>query len=385
MSEPATLDAPRTGLTSAEVDERRAAGLVNDVSERTSRTYGEIVRSHVFTRFNAIIAVLAGIVLAVGDPIDALFALVAVFNTVIGIVQESRAKRTLDSLRVLIAPTVTVVRDGRSVEVDASEVVVDDLIELRAGDQIPVDGAVVDTVALEVDESALTGEADPVPKREGDEVRSGSAVVAGAGSIVATHVGADSWVRRLEDEAKEFTLTTSELRAGVDQILRFVTWILPPISALLLWSQMRSGDDVGEALVSTVAGVVGLVPQGLVLLTSMALAVGIMRLARNNVVVQELYALEGLARVDVLCVDKTGTLTTGHFTLDALTAVDDDLDGLRTGACRDGRRRGVADRVDAGDRGTRRTRHPDGRPNTTSPSRRPASGAGRRSPDTAPG
>jgi cation-transporting ATPase E len=325
------LDAPRAGLTTAEVAERRAAGLVNDVSERTSRTYGEIVRGHLFTRFNAIIAVLAGIVLTVGDPIDALFGLVAIFNTIIGIVQESRAKQTLDSLRVLIAPTVTVVRDGWSIEIDASDVVVDDLVGLRAGDQIPVDGTVVDTTALEVDESALTGEADPVPKREGDEVRSGSAVIAGAGSIVATHVGADSWVHRLEDEAKEFVLTTSELRAGVDKILRFVTWILPPISALLLWSQLRSGDDVDEALVSAVAGVVGLVPQGLVLLTSMALAVGIIRLARNNVVVQELYALEGLARINVLCVDKTGTLTTGKFTLDDMRSLDGDLAALREG------------------------------------------------------
>ncbi len=168
-----------------------------------------------------------------------------------------------------------------------------------------------------------------MPKRRGDEVRSGSAVIAGTGRIVATRVGADSWVRRLEEQAKEFVLTRSELRVGVDQILRFVTWILPPISALLLWSQLRSGDNVGEALVSAVAGVVGMVPQGLVLLTSMALAVGIMRLARNNVVVQELYALEGLARIDVLCVDKTGTLTTGHFTMEQLTAIDGDDEGLR--------------------------------------------------------
>ncbi|MGI9646074.1 MAG: HAD-IC family P-type ATPase [Ilumatobacteraceae bacterium] len=333
MSERVAIDETYAGLTSAEVAERRAAGLVNEVDERSSRSYGEIVRSHIFTRFNAIIAVLGGVIFAVGDPIDALFVIVAVLNTVIGIVQESRAKRTLDSLRVLIAPTITVVRDGADVEIDASEIVADDLVRLSAGDQVPVDGVVIDVQALEVDESALTGEADPIPKHVEHEVRSGSAVVAGAASIVATGVGADAWVRGLEAQAKEFVLTKSELRSGVDQILRIVTWIIVPVSALLLWSQLRSGDDVSQALVSSVAGVVGLVPQGLVLLTSMALAVGIMRLARNNVVVQELYALEGLARIDVLCVDKTGTLTTGQFTVDEVTIVGggDGDESLRAG------------------------------------------------------
>jgi cation-transporting ATPase E len=317
MSAPgtSTLD----GLTSAQVAERVAAGHVNTVPERTSRSYGEIVRSNVFTRFNAIIAALAGVVLAVGEPFDALFAGVMVLNTVIGIVQEARAKQTLDGLRVLVAPTFRVRRDGDVTDVGAGDLVLDDIVLLAAGDQVPVDAVVLAEEGLEVDESALTGEADPVAKDVDDEVRSGSAVVAGSAEVRATRVGDDAWVHRLVAEAKEFVLTRSELRLGVDRILQVVSWIIAPLAALLVWSQLRaSDDDVAEALVSAVAGVVALVPQGLVLLVSMAMAVAILRLARNHVVVQELYAVEGLARVDVICLDKTGTLTTGRLALEEI-------------------------------------------------------------------
>ncbi len=319
------------GLTSSEVAQRRAAGRVNAVPDRTSRTYGSIVRSNVLTRFNAIITVLAGIILVVGHPIDALFALVMVLNTGIGIVQEVRAKRTLDQLKVLIAPTIMVRRDGIEQPVTPPELVIDDLIELRQGDQVPVDAVVVESRALEVDESALTGEADPVSKRVDDEVQSGSAVIAGSALVVATRVGSDAWIHQLVEQAKEFVLTTSEIRSGVDRLLRVVSWLIGPLAALLLWSQLRSNDGVGEALVAAVAGVVGLVPQGLVLLVSMAMAVAIIRLSKNHVVVQELHAVEGLARIDVLCVDKTGTLTTGRFVLDEIISLGADLDVVRAG------------------------------------------------------
>ncbi len=310
------------GLTTAEVEEQRSLGRVNVQPDRASRSYLGIVRSNVFTRFNAIITILATVVLVVGHPIDAIFAFVMVANTVIGVVQEVRAKRTLDRLRVLIAPTITVVRDGRSRSINPNELVLGDVVELVVGDQVPVDGVVLSATGFDVDESALTGESDAVSKRVGDEVRSGSVVVGGGAVVRATAVGSDTWIHELVVQAKEFVLAESELRHGVDRILRMVGWIIAPLAALLLWSQMRADDDLDDALVGAVAGVVGLVPQGLVLLVSMALAVGVIRLAQNHVIMQELHAVEGLARVDVLCLDKTGTLTTGAMTLDRVEMLD---------------------------------------------------------------
>jgi cation-transporting ATPase E len=310
------------GLTSAEVAERHAAGQANVQPQRSSRTYGGIVAANVLTRFNAIITLLAAVILAVGDPIDAIFAVVMVFNTAIGIVQEVRAKRTLDRLQILITPTITAIRDGAPTTVAPGDLVRGDVIRLGAGDQVPVDGTVLESSGLEADESALTGESDAIPKAAGDEVRSGSVVVSGNAVVHADAVGADTWIHQLLTQAKQFGLATSELRRGVDTILAWVSWAIVPIAALLLWSQLRDGDDVGEGLVSAVAGVVGLVPQGLVLLVSMALAVAVLRLARDQVVIQELHAVEGLARIDVLCVDKTGTLTTGVMTLDRIEPFD---------------------------------------------------------------
>jgi cation-transporting P-type ATPase E len=311
-------DTTTSGLSSSDVASRVASGKTNRVDERTSRTYGEIIRRNALTRFNAIITILAVVVVVVGSPIDALFAGIMLVNIAIGIIQETRAKRTLDKLRILIAPTVTVRRDGHDAQVPEAELVLDDVVVLASGDQVPVDATVAESDGLEVDESALSGEADPVSKQVGDEVLSGSAVVAGSASVRAVRVGTDAWIHTLVTQAKEFALTRSELRTGVDQILRVVGWILVPVGALLLWSQLRASSGVADALVSAVAGVVGLVPQGLVLMVSVAMAVAVSRLARNHVVVQELYAVEGLARIDILCVDKTGTLTTGKFVLDSL-------------------------------------------------------------------
>ncbi len=312
------------GLSSHDVEQRRADGSVNVVPDRTSRTYADIIRGNLFTRFNAIIAVLGGVIAVVGDPVDGLFILVMLVNLFIGIAQETRAKRTLDRLTVLIAPTIVAVRDGREAEVRPSSLVIDDVIRLRPGDQVPVDAVVISADGLEVDESALTGESDPVPKTDGQEVLSGSAVLAGSACVRAIRVGTDAWIHRLVSQAKEYVLTTSELRSGVDRILRMVTWLIAPLSVLLLWSQLRADDSASDALVSAVAGVVGLVPQGLVLLVSMAMAVAIVRLARDHVVVQELHAVEGLARIDTLCVDKTGTLTTGHFELEEVIVCSPD-------------------------------------------------------------
>jgi cation-transporting ATPase E len=298
------------GLSTAEVAERVATGRVNDVPARASRSVGEIIRANLFTRINAIIGVLLIMILAVGPVQDALFGGVIIANTLIGVIQELRAKRTLDRLAIVGAARPVVRRDGYAVEVDASEIVLDDLIELGQGDKIVVDGVVTEADQLEVDESLLTGEADPVVKQPGDQLLSGSFVVAGGGAFTATKVGREAYAARLAEEASRFTLVNSQLRNGIDAILRFVTWLIIPAGAALVVSQiMVSRDDVPEAVRRMVAGLVPMVPEGLVLLTSVAFAVGVVRLGQRRTLVQELPAIEGLARVDVVCLDKTGTLT----------------------------------------------------------------------------
>lgn len=299
------------GLTSAEVRTRVSDGKVNFVDSRVSRSVSSILRENLFTRFNAIMSVMLVIVLVFGHPIDALFGFVMVANAIIGIVQELRAKRTLDKLSVLVEPNVTVVRDGVDEEIPTDQIVLDDVIRLVTGDQVPADGTVLIAGSVQVDESLLTGEADPVHKEPGDPIMSGSFIVAGSTTVEITAVGEDSYAQHLASEAREFTLAKSELMVGIDQILRIVTWLLVPIGGLLLWSQLKADGSLSEAMVSTVAGIVGMVPQGLVLLVSMAMAVAVIRLGKRRALVQELPAVETLARVDIVCVDKTGTLTTG--------------------------------------------------------------------------
>ena len=303
------------GLSSAEVQERIDRGEVNDVPHGTSRTVAEIVRANIFTRFNMLLGVLVVVVLFVAPIQDALFGFVLVANASIGIVQELRAKQALDRLALLTAPRARVVRQGAVGELAVDLVVLDDVLELQPGDQIVVDGVVLASTGLEIDESLLTGESDPVAKDPGDGVLSGSFVAAGAGRYRATKVGKEAYAVRLAEEARKFTLVRSELRAGVDWILGLVGWLLVPTEILLIWSQLEANESLKEAIRSAVAGTVGMVPQGLVLLTSVAFAVGVVRLGRQNVLVQELPAVEGLARVDVICFDKTGTLTEGKLTV----------------------------------------------------------------------
>jgi cation-transporting ATPase E len=301
------------GLSAAEVAEREARGQINLVPRTHTRTVAQIVRSNVFTRFNALLGAMLAIIVVVGPFQDALFGFVLIVNAGVGIVQELRAKRTLDRLTVLSAPKAHVVRDGRVVEVPVDRVVLDDVLDLSSGRQVVVDGAVLVSDRLELDESLLSGEADPVSKRPGDEALSGSFVAAGSGRMVATAVGADAYATKLAQEARRFTLTRSELRDGVDQILRWVTFAIVPTAALLFFSQLRHHGSWRLAVSGAVAGTVAMVPEGLVLLMSIAFAVAVTRLAKRNVLVQELPAVEGLARVDVLCIDKTGTLTAGKL------------------------------------------------------------------------
>jgi cation-transporting ATPase E len=310
------------GLTAAEVAERVARGLVNDVPSAPTRTIGQIVRSNLITRFNLLLGSLLAVILVVGPLQDALFGLVIVANTVVGIVQEVRAKRTLDRLEVVNAPRARVVREGQLSELAVGQVVLDDVLEAAAGDQVVVDGEVLEAAGLEVDESLLTGESEPVGRRPGDPLLSGSFVAAGSGRYRATKVGREAYAVRLTEEARRFTLARSELRAGVDQILKYVTWALVPTAALLFISQLRLEHGVRAGLRGAVAGTVAMVPEGLVLLTSVAFAVGVVRLGRRQVLVRELPAVETLARVDVICFDKTGTITAGDLAVQDLVATD---------------------------------------------------------------
>ncbi|MFI0784840.1 HAD-IC family P-type ATPase [Streptomyces lydicus] len=307
------------GLTSAEVAERVARGEVNDVPVRSSRSTVDIVRANVFTRFNAIIGVLFAIILVIGPIQDGLFGFVIVANTGIGIVQELRAKKTLDKLAVIGEAKPAVRRDGVVRPVPTSGVVLDDVIEFGPGDKVVVDGEVLESDGLEIDESLLTGEADPVVKKPGDPVMSGSFVVAGGGAFTATKVGREAYAAQLAEEASRFTLVHSELRTGISRILKYVTWMMVPTAIGLILSHLLTLGLPGDAAVRRmVAGIVPMIPEGLVLLTSVAFAVGVVRLGRKQCLVQELPAIEGLARVDVVCLDKTGTLTEGGMDVSAL-------------------------------------------------------------------
>ncbi len=297
------------GLTSTEVAERVARGEFNDAPDAHSRSFASIVRSNVFTYFNGLIGSLWIVMLIVAPIQDALFGFVIVINTLIGIVQEYRASRTLAKLSVISEAKILVRRDGRDVEVRPREVVLDDIVLVRPGDQLVVDGEVLASDGLEIDESLLTGEADPVDKAPGDQAMSGSFVVAGSGAYRATKVGKDSFAAGLTAQARKFALTRSELRDAINTFIRIASVLLIPVGGLLLWSQLRADQTLPDAIRGTIAGVVTMVPEGLVLLTSIAMAVSVIRLAQKKVLVQELPAVEVLARVDTVCADKTGTLT----------------------------------------------------------------------------
>jgi cation-transporting ATPase E len=321
---PRRLRTPTDGLGTAAVAERVAAGQTNATSVRTSRSVLEIVRANVFTFFNGLLAALWVVVLLTGRWQNATFGGVVVANAAIGIVQELRAKRTLDRLAVLNAPRARVVRDGTERELPVAEVVLDDLLVLSAGDQVPADGVVLSSSGLAVDESLLTGEADAVAKDADDEVWSGSIVVAGTARVQAVAVGYSSYATRLATEARRFTITFSELVASTNRLLRWIAVVLVVVGPAVLWSQFRTDENAGwrEAVTGTVAALVGMIPEGLVLLTTLAFMVATVTLARRQVLVQELPAVEGLARVDVVCLDKTGTLTYGDVRYDRLVPLD---------------------------------------------------------------
>ena len=314
----------QVGLSSEQVAARMADGRANVHGTTSGRSVAQILRANVATRFNAILGVLFVVILIVGPIKDGIFVVVLVVNTVAGVFQELRSKRTLDRLAVLTAPTAHAVREGRTVELAVEAVVVDDMLELRPGDQVVADGSVEIDGGLEVDESLLTGESLAVEKHPGDPVLSGSVIVAGSGVMRVALVGGDAFAQRLQGDARRFSLVHSELQQGINRILRLVTWVMVPVGLLLIVSQMtRADQSLDEALRGSVAGVGAMVPEGLVLLTTAAFTLAAVRLARRRVLVQELAAIEGLARVDVVCLDKTGTLTDPGIDLLDVIGLDD--------------------------------------------------------------
>ena len=328
-----SLDDP--GLSKQDVAERQADGRGNAVKTSSSRSIVDIIRANVFTLFNGIILGAMVLVLLTGSWKDAVFGVVIIVNTGIGIVTELKSKRTLDKLSILVASDYLVHRDGADMEVPHDDIVLDDLLWIRSGEQVPADGTIVETWGLELDESMLTGESRTVRKKAGNEVYSGSTAVSGMALIRVTAVGEHSYAAKITAEAKVFKKTTSDLNKGINTILKVMTFIVVPLCVLLVWSQMNAVGGWSHALatgqwrqavVSAVAGVVGMIPEGLVLLTSLNFAVAAMRLARKNTLVQELESVETLARVDCLNLDKTGTITDGGIVFNELRMLDDDED-----------------------------------------------------------
>ncbi len=327
---PPGADAPAgSGLSTEDVKKRTLAGLANGVPDNSSRSLWQIVRANVLTLLNGIVGGCFLLLLVLGQWKDALFGFAAVSNAVIGVVQEYRAKRILDRLAVLDAPGARVLREGQVQDIAVSDVVLDDITVLQAGDQVVADAIIIGGDGLEIDESLLTGESEPVGKGRGSTVWSGSTITAGQGEARVVGVGTGSYASRLTAEAKRFSLVNSEIRNGIERVLRWISWALFPVVVIVTNGQMQAkgGWDRAfatgawvEALVGAVAGAIAMIPLGLVLMTSVAFAVGGVRLARQNVLVQELAAVEGLARVDVLCIDKTGTLTEGKVVFDGVHA-----------------------------------------------------------------
>ena len=320
-----------TGLTPKEVVQRIESGQSNAVKTSSSRSVQDIVRANVFTLFNGIIFAAMVLVLITGSWRDAVFGFVIIINTGIGIVTELRAKRTLDRLSILVASEFLVRRDGKDVEVSHNEIVLDDLLWIRAGEQVPADGQIIQTWGLELDESMLTGESRTVRHKVGEQVYSGATAVSGMALVKVNAVGSHSYAATLTAQAKVYKKTVSDLNKGINTILKFMTFLVVPLCILLILSQIHTVGGWGTALstgewrqavVSAVAGVVGMIPEGLVLLTSLNFAVAAMRLARHNTLVQELESVETLARVDALNLDKTGTITDGGIAFNRLVMLD---------------------------------------------------------------
>ena len=303
----------KQGLTLTQVEERIRDGLVNYNTESNTKTVKQIVRDNVLTLFNIINIILAIAVICVGSFKNLTFMIIIILNTLISIVQELRSKKTLDKLQVLASSKVAVIRDGERQFIDINEIVLDDILSLSIGNQVVVDSLVRDG-EVEVDESFITGEAETVFKKKGDMLISGSFIVSGKAICQVVHIGLDNYTAKLSSDTKYIKPVSSEIMRSLNKIVSTISFLIVPVGMLLFIRQMYlDGNTVSQAIVSTVAALIGMIPEGLVLLTSTVLAISVIRLSRRKVLVQDLYCIETLARVDTICLDKTGTITEGKM------------------------------------------------------------------------
>lgn len=305
------IPADLKGLTAAEVQKKIEQGQTNQVEDNLLKTDKEIIKENTINIFNLLNLVLALLVLLVGSPKNTLFFGVVIINTLIGIIQELRAKHTIDQLSVLAKAKATVLRENRLQQIDQAAIVLGDIVYLRSGDQVPVDGQLVAGTGIEADESLLTGEADRVQKKVKDKLFSGSFITAGECFYQGTAVGKDNFAEQLTSEAKKKKTGSSELTKVLSRMIAVLTVVIIPVGLGLFYSQYQASDSMRQAVLGTVAALVSMIPEGLMLLTSVAFAVGAANLARKKVLVQALPSIETLARVDVICLDKTGTITDG--------------------------------------------------------------------------
>ena len=313
----------KCGLTNYEVDKRIKDNLVNIYTEVGTKTVSEIVKENVLTLFNIINVVLAIAVICVGSFKNLTFIIIITINTLISIIQELRSKRTLDKLKVVAASKVHVIRNSIEKEIGINEIVLDDIIKVEIGNQIVVDSIIKDG-EVEVDESFITGEADTVFKRKGDTLLSGSFIVSGKAICQVEHIGYDNYTAKISSDTKYIKAVSSEIMRSLNKIISTISFLIVPVGILLFSRQMYiEGNTVSQAVVSTVAALIGMIPEGLVLLTSTVLAVSVIRLSQRKVLVQDLYCIETLARVDTLCLDKTGTITEGKMEVMAEVFVED--------------------------------------------------------------
>ena len=312
------LDSNIPGLTEAEAQRLRESGGGNAPPEPITKPTGQILREHICTRFNLFNVLIAIALALVGAWFNLLFILVIGLNTAIGIVQELHAKKLVEQIAVLTAPKARALRDGTVRELPVEELVLGDVLALESGAQVPADVLLLDG-EVEMDESLLTGESMPVRKTPGEELLSGSVVVSGACMARVERVGADNYATRLTQEARAAAPRRSELLAAMQKVTRFTGFLIPPLGLLLfLQAYALRGEPMFQAVTATAAGLLGMLPKGLVLLITVSLAVGVAKLAKSRVLVQNLFSLESLAHVDVLCLDKTGTLTEGNMRVERM-------------------------------------------------------------------
>ena len=315
----------KNGLSAAEAEERAEKGLTNDGGDTPTKSVGQIIRTNLCTFFNFLNLVLALAVILVGSPKNALFVGVIFCNTVIGIVQEIRAKRVIDKLSLISAPKATVMRGGEKQEIDIKEIVLDDLLLLSSGKQICTDCEILEG-ECEVNESLITGESDPVYKKAGEMLMSGSFVVCGNVKAKAVHVGKDNFASKITGGAKYIKKHNSKMLHSLDVIVKVVAICIVPVAAgLFLNGIFRTGSTFADTVISTVAGVIGMIPEGLILLASVVLAVSVIRLSFHKTLVQDMYCIETLARVDTLCLDKTGTITEGSMQVENVAPLDENF------------------------------------------------------------